>query len=174
MHLGPRWRVGSAEAVLDPSETTTTAAVAGGPVVVPTDAADSLAWMRADLLARLLPFSEAVAGVWLVLRPAWLGLGPGRLPVQLAFGLAGAALFLAAAALLQRHVARRRGRIRVPVSASGVALQAGDFLLNAPIEEAVFRGLLQGGLGAAAGPAVGLAIGTASYVLYHRLGGWPW
>jgi len=32
-----------------------------GPRLIPTTAADSLAWMRGDLLARLLPFGLLVA-----------------------------------------------------------------------------------------------------------------
>ena len=53
------------------------------------------------------------------------------------------------------------------------AFQAGFYVLNGPIEEAFFRGLVQGGLGIVLGAPVGFIVGTASYVLYHRLG-WPW
>jgi membrane protease YdiL (CAAX protease family) len=151
-----------------------TAAAARQPVLLPTGAADSLAWIRPDLLVRLLPFSAVVVAVWLAARPAWLGLAAGWLPVQLAFGLPGAVLFFAAACLLQLTVTPRRGSLRVPASRADVALQAAYYLLNAPVEEAFFRGLLQGGLGTAGGPALGLATGTAAYVLYHRLGGWAW
>jgi hypothetical protein len=161
---------------LEPTESTRTAVAAVPPppaVVAPVDVAGCLAWMRPDLLVRLLPFSAAVAAAWLVARPAWLGLGPGDPPVQLAFGLAGAPLVFAAACLLQRGLARRR-QPRVPVSAAAVTLQAGYFLLNAPVEEAFFRGLLQGCIGALVAPGLGLAAGTVSYVLYHRLGGWSW
>jgi membrane protease YdiL (CAAX protease family) len=130
--------------------------------------------MRLDLLARLLPFAAVVVVVWAVWRPAWLGLGPGRLDVQLAFGLGGAAVFFAAACLLQAALTGHRGSLKVPANEADLALQAGYYLLNAPIEEAVFRGLLQGGLTVLAGPVAGIAAGTAAYVLYHRLGGWAW
>jgi membrane protease YdiL (CAAX protease family) len=152
----------------------TTAAARPAPALVPTHPAESLAWMRPDLLMRLLPFAGVVMVVWLVRRPDWLGMGPGRLEVQLAFGVPGALAFFAAACLLQAALAPVRGSLRVPASSADVALQAGYYALNAPIEEAFFRGLLQGGLGALAGPAAGIAAGTAAYVLYHRLGGWAW
>lgn len=144
------------------------------PLLVATRTADSLAWMRLDLVLRLLPFAATVLLAWVVSRPRWLGLGPGRLDVQLAFGIPGALVFFAAASLLQLVMTPRRGSLRVPAHGGDVALQAGYYLLNAPVEEAFFRGLVQGGLSVLAGPAVGMAAGTTAYVLYHRLGGWPW
>jgi len=142
--------------------------------LIPNQTADSLAWMRPDVLTRLLPLAVVVAGVWLAVRATWLGLSPGRLGAQLAFGIPGLLLFFAAASLLQLGISRRRGSLRVPASGSDMALQAGYYLLNAPIEEAFFRGLVQGGLMALAGPAPGLVVGTSLYVLYHRLGRWTW
>jgi membrane protease YdiL (CAAX protease family) len=88
--------------------------------------------------------------------------------------VAGALVFFAAACLLQVGMTRLRGSLKVPANRADVALQGGYYLLNAPLEEAVFRGLLQGGIGALAGPAAGIAVGTCAYVLYHRLGGWAW
>lgn len=139
-----------------------------------TRTADSLAWMRPDLATRLVPFSAVVLAVWAVWRPAWLGLDAGRLADQLFLGLGGAAVFFAAACLLQAALAPLRGSLKVPADRRDVALQAGYYVLNAPIEEALFRGLLQGGLTVLLGPAAGILAGTAAYVLYHRLGGWPW
>jgi hypothetical protein len=142
--------------------------------LVATRAADSLAWMRTDVAIRLAPFTvlvAMVAGVW---HPIWLGLGPGWLDVQLAFGVPGALVFFGAATLLQLAMTRARGSVRVPAHRADMALQGGYYLLNAPIEEAVFRGLIQGGLTVLAGPAAGMVAGTAAYVLYHRLGGWAW
>jgi membrane protease YdiL (CAAX protease family) len=131
--------------------------------------------MRRDLPFRLLPVGALVAGVWLRAgRPRWLGIGAGRLAVQLRFGIAGGAALFVAAAGVQLLTARARGAVRVPASGADVALQAGYYALNAPLEEALFRGLLQGGLGVAASPSVGMGVGTATYVLYHRLGGWAW
>jgi membrane protease YdiL (CAAX protease family) len=144
------------------------------PLLVPNHLADSLAWMRLDILGRLVPFGAVVGAVWLWFRPSWLGLGPGDLEAQLAFGLIGGIASFAAAALLQLALTGRRGSLRIPATGGDVALQGGYYLLNAPIEEAVFRGLVQGGLTALAGPAAGIAIGTSIYVLYHRLGGWTW
>lgn len=150
-------------------------AVAPGPFQLRlTRAAESWTWMRADLLLRLGPFAAAVAAAWLLWRPRWLGLGLGDLRAQLGFGLIGfLALFMGAVAL-QAAVSRRRGALRVPASRADAGLQAAYYLLNGPVEEAFFRGLLQGGLSALAGPLVGFAVATAAYVLYHRLGAWTW
>lgn len=144
------------------------------PILIPTRPGDSAAWMRPDLRWRLAPFAGVVAATWLIARPAWLGLAGGRLTVQLAFGLGGLAVLFVAASMVQLFLTPLRGAIRVPASAADAALQAGYFLLNAPVEEALFRGLVQGGLGALAGPLAGIAVGTALYVLYHRLGRWSW
>jgi len=130
--------------------------------------------MLPDALLRLMPLTAAVAAVWLAARPSWLGVGPGWPSAQLGFGLPGLVFFFIAACLVQQLLTRRRGSLLVPASASDVALQAGYYLINSPIEEAFFRGLVQGGLMALAGPAAGIAVGTSLYVLYHRLGGWSW
>lgn len=143
-------------------------------ILVPTHLSDSVAWMRPDLLVRLVPFTLVAAAVWAIWQPSWLGLGPGRLDVQLAFGLPGALLFFAASCLLQVVLTPLRGSLKVPASRADMSLQAGYYVLNAPVEEVFFRGLLQGGLTALAGPAAGIVTGTAAYVLYHRLGGWAW
>lgn len=143
-------------------------------VLVQTRPSDSLAWMRWDVRVRIVPFTAVVLAVWALARPGWLGIGPGRPDVQLAVGLPGAVVGFAAACLLQLALAQRRGSLRVPVSAADAGLQAAFFLVNAAVEEAFFRGLLQGGLGTLAGPAAGALVGTAAYVLYHRLGRWAW
>ena len=130
--------------------------------------------MRPDLLIRLLPFGIACTGVYLVTsRPSWFGLGPGLLGVQLLFGLVMAPLMFVAAAIAQLWLTRRRGSLSAPAGGDDALFQAGFYVLNGPIEEAFFRGLIQGGLGALLGAPAGFAIGTAGYVLYHRLG-WPW
>ncbi|HZV50906.1 MAG TPA: CPBP family intramembrane glutamic endopeptidase [Candidatus Dormibacteraeota bacterium] len=147
---------------------------AGSPHLIFTRPSDSLAWIRIDLAQRLLPFATMITAVWLAARPTWLGIAPGRLPAQLGFGLAGGAGGFAAACLLQRLLAPVRGSLRVPDGPADAILQTAYYLLNAPIEEAVFRGLIQGGLGALIGTAPGMAAGVAGYVLYHRLGGWAW
>jgi len=129
--------------------------------------------MAPDLLRRLLPFAAVVAVVEIVWRPSWLGFSFGRLGAQLVFaGVAAPGLFVAAT-FVQLWLARRRGALSVPAGSDDAAFQAGFYVLNGPIEEAFFRGLVQGGLGIALGAPVGFVVGTASYVLYHRLG-WPW
>jgi membrane protease YdiL (CAAX protease family) len=130
--------------------------------------------MRPDLLFRLLPFAAVCTAVYVVAsRPPWFGLGSGRLGVQLLFGLVTAPVMFVAAAIAQRGLTRHRGSLSVPAGGDDAWFQAGFYVLNGPIEEAFFRGLLQGGLGVVFGPPAGFAIGTAAYVLYHRLG-WPW
>ncbi len=134
---------------------------------------DSWAWMRPDLVRRLLPFVIAVAVVEVGWRPSWLGLSLGRVSSQLTFAAVAAPVLFAAAAFLQLQLARRRGALSVPAGGDDAWFQAGFYALNGTIEEAFFRGLVQGGLGIAFGAPLGFLAGTASYVLYHRLG-WPW
>lgn len=141
---------------------------------VPTRTADSLAWIRPDLLRRLLPFALLAAAVAAVWHPRWLGVGPGLLPVQVLFAALGAPLMFAASVAVQERLSRGRGALRVPADRRDLWLQTAFYLLNAPLEEAIFRGLVQGGLGVLTAPWVGFTVGTLSYVLYHRLGRWPW
>jgi membrane protease YdiL (CAAX protease family) len=124
---------------------------------------------------RLLPFMAAYALALLILRrPAWLGFSLGSLHAQLLFAaIAAPALFVAAAAV-QLKLTRRRGALRVPAGPADALFQAGFYAINGPIEEAFFRGLLQGGLTAAVAAPIGFVVATAVYVLYHRLGRWPW
>lgn len=130
--------------------------------------------MRPDLLIRLLPFAVVTAGVYLFTsRPSWFGFGPGRLDVQLLFGLVLAPLMFVAAMFAQLWLARRRRSLRAPADGADAWFQAAFYLLNGPVEEAFFRGLIQGGLGVLIGAPAGFAVGTLAYVLYHRLG-WPW
>jgi membrane protease YdiL (CAAX protease family) len=130
--------------------------------------------MRQDLLIRILPFALLFAGAYvLASRPAWLGVAAGQVTNQVGFGLVAAPIMFVAAMLTQLWLARRRGALSAPGSGGDAWFQAGFYALNGPVEEAFFRGLVQGGLGAAFGAPVGFAIGTAAYVLYHRFN-WPW
>ena len=115
-----------------------------------------------------------VVAAGLVWRGRWLGLAAGDLRVQLTFGLLMLPVMLVAAMLVQRRLSAARGSLRVPASGADIALQSGFYVLNGAVEEAFFRGLVQGGIGAAGLPVVGFAVATAAYVLYHRLGRWPW
>ncbi len=118
--------------------------------------------MRPDLLLRLLPFSAAFVAAYLLMsRPPWLGLAAGQLGVQLVFGLAGAPLMFVAAVIVQLWLARRRGALSVPAKGDDAWFQAGFYVLNGPIEEAFFRGLIQGGLGALPRPGFLAAAGAA-------------
>jgi membrane protease YdiL (CAAX protease family) len=131
--------------------------------------------MRSDLLVRLLPFLAAYAIAYRLSGGSrWLGLSTGKIEVQLAFGLAGAVVMFAAATATQLWLTRRRGALSVPFDGRDAWFQAGFYLVNGPLEEAFFRGLLQGGIGAAWGTPIGFAIATTAYVLYHRLGRWTW
>lgn len=136
---------------------------------------DSWAWMRTDIPIRLVPFAAIyLAAWWLGGRPAWLGLESGDLAAQLLFGAIGAPLMFAAAAAVQLRLARGRGALSVPAGAGDALFQAAFYLVNGPVEEAFFRGFVQGGIGAAWWAPAGFAVATAAYVLYHRLGRWPW
>src|ERR1700694_5997705 len=110
-----------------------------------TDIPDSWAWMRPDLLVRIGPFVAVYAIAYLLeSRPAWLGFGAGRVAVQLIFAVVAAPLMFVAAASVQVWLTRRRGELSVPANARDAWFQAGFYVLNGPVEEAVFRGLAQG------------------------------
>lgn len=130
--------------------------------------------MRRDAMARLIPFAMVTVGVWAWRRPPWLGFSAGRARTQAAVGVAGSLLGFAGATALRLALSQRIGAPRVPAGPTDALLHAGYFLLNAPVEEAMFRGLLQGGVGERLGSASGIVVGTVPYVLYHRLGGWRW
>lgn len=129
--------------------------------------------MRRDILIRLAPFAAVVLAVQLAFRPFWLGFSLGDVRAQLLFGFAGAPLLFAAATYVQLRLTRSRGVISVPDGPGDAWFQAAYYALNGPIEEAFFRGLVQGGLGALTLPVIGYLVGTAAYVLYHRLA-WSW
>lgn len=141
--------------------------------IVLTHIPDSWAWMRPDLLIRILPFTAIAAGVEILWRPTWLGVSSGRLSVQLTFAAAATPVLFVAATLVQLWLTRRRGAISVPADRADAWFQAGFYVVNGPVEEAFFRGVIQGGLGAAFGGPVGFLVATVVYVFYHRLG-WPW
>ena len=142
-------------------------------LVVPGHPVDTLAWIRPDLVRRLLPFAALTLLVGLIWRPRWLGLSLGDSEAQLLFGLLGGMAMFILALPLQLLLSRRRGAIRVP-DATDAALQGGYYVLNAACEEGFFRGILQGGLSAVAGMPLAFVAATAAYVFYHRLGRWAW
>jgi membrane protease YdiL (CAAX protease family) len=143
--------------------------------LVGTNIPDSWAWMRTDLVVRIVPFIGAyVIAYALLSRPDALGLSAGQPGVQVLFAVLAAPLLFLAAAAVQLFLTRRRGALSVPANGRDAWFQAGFYVVNGPVEEAFFRGLLQGGLSMLWGPLAGFAIGTATYVLYHRLGRWTW
>lgn len=136
---------------------------------------DSWAWMRPDIVIRLAPFTIAFAVADVTThRAPWLGFAAGRVLVQLEFAAIAAPLMFLAAAAVQLWLTRKRGSLLVPAGAGDAWFQTGFYVVNGPIEEAFFRGLVQGGLGVVWGAPIALALATAAYVLYHRLGSWPW
>ena len=108
--------------------------------------------MAPDFLIRLLPFAAAAVVVELVWRPSWIGIGMGDLSSQLTFALVATPVAFAAGALGQRWLAFRRGGLSVPSGPGDAWFQAGFYAVNGPIEEAFFRGVIQGGLGALVTP----------------------
>jgi membrane protease YdiL (CAAX protease family) len=136
---------------------------------------DSWAWIWSDVLIRLAPFALAYAvAVALSKHAAWLGLSLGDLAAQILFAVVAVPVMFVAAVAVQLVLTRRRGVLSVPAGADDAWFQAAFYVVNGPIEEAFFRGLMQGGLSVLWGPPLGFAIATAVYVLYHRLGRWPW
>ena len=127
------------------------------------------------MVIRLVPFTAAYAVAWILSgHAAWLGLQTGDVHAQLLFAAVGVPVMFVAAAAVQLWLTRRRGALSVPADASDAAFQAGFYAVNGPVEEAFFRGLVQGGLGVLWAPPLGFAIATSAYVLYHRLGNWSW
>jgi membrane protease YdiL (CAAX protease family) len=131
--------------------------------------------MWPDVLVRLVPLA-AVYGIAYGATggAAWLGFSPGNLPVQLTFAAVAVPVMFAAAVATQLWLTRRRGALSVPAAAGDAWFQAAFYALNAPVEEAFFRGLMQGGLAVLWGTPAGFGIATTVYVLYHRLGRWSW
>ena len=143
--------------------------------LVLTDIPDSWAWIRIDLLVRILPFVVAFAIAYvLIAQRAALGLSSGSLGLQLLFAAVAAPVMFAAAAWVQLWLTRRRGALSVPASQGDAWFQACFYVVNGPVEEAFFRGLVQGGVGLLWGAPLAFLIATLSYVLYHRLGRWTW
>jgi membrane protease YdiL (CAAX protease family) len=136
---------------------------------------DSWAWMRPDIAARLVPFTAAFAVAYVVSgHAAWLGFALGNVRVQLTFASVGVPVMFAAATAVQLWLSRRRGALLVPANSADVWFQAGFYAVNGPIEEAFFRGLMQGGLTLVWGASVAFVVATSAYVLYHKLGRWTW
>jgi membrane protease YdiL (CAAX protease family) len=143
--------------------------------IVLTRIPDSWRWVKPDIFIRLVPFAVAYVIALVATHQArWLGWSLGAVDVQLLFALIAAPVMFVAAAAVQLWLTRRRGALAVPAGLDDVTFQAGFYTVNGPVEEAMFRGLIQGGLGALWVTPAGFIAGTAAYVLYHRLGRWSW
>lgn len=143
--------------------------------VIPTGFAETWRWARTDIVIRLLPFGGLYAvGLLATGRAPALGFSAGAVGIQLAFGLAAAAFLFVAAMAVQLWLSRRRGALAVPRGPAEAAVEGSYYVVNSPLEEMFFRGLIQGGVTLLLGPLAGLVVGTVTYVLYHRLGGWLW
>jgi membrane protease YdiL (CAAX protease family) len=155
--------------------TSGSAAVNRSPRLVLTDIPYSWAWIRTDLLVRIAPFTVAFAIAYeLIPHRRALGFSTGSFGFQLLFAAVAAPLMFTAAAWVQLWLTRRRGVLGVPANSGDAWFQAGFYVVNGPVEEAFFRGLVQGGLSLLWGAPAGFAIATVTYVLYHRLGRWTW
>ena len=131
--------------------------------------------MWSDVLVRLGPFTLAVTIAAVITRRAtWLGIGFGNVTAQLVFAAVAVPVMFVAAVAVQLWLTRKRGALDVPAAADDAWFQAAFYVVNGPVEEAFFRGLMQGGLSLLWGSPAGFAVATAVYVLYHRLGRWPW
>lgn len=131
--------------------------------------------MWSDLLVRIIPFTLAVAVAAAVThRAQWLGLQWGDVAAQLTFAALAVPVMFAAAVGVQLWLTRRRGALSVPAGADDAWFQAAFYAVNGPVEEAFFRGLMQGGLAILWGAPAGFLVATTIYVVYHRLGRWPW
>ena len=114
--------------------------------------------MWSDILLRLLPFAAAYVIAYRITGGArWLGFGGGDPGVQLVFAAIASPLMFAAAVAVQLWLTRRRRALSVPADGRDAVFQAAFYGVNGPLEEAFFRGLVQGGLGAAWNVPAGFA-----------------
>lgn len=140
-------------------------------------------WFWPDTLLRLVPFTVVGllaahflggwAAVGLVAPPqGWLA----------AVGL-GLVVGLPMLALAVAWRARIAPRYRLPTQADQALQSLFYLVMNAPVEELFWRGVLQTlairallAVGAGHGWAVGLGVAAVSIIFgaYHRLGGYPW
>src|SRR2546430_16550759 len=106
---------------------------------------DSWAWMRPDLVIRLLPFTAAFAIAYVLSgRGRWLGVGLGNLTAQGSFAAAAVPLMFAAAVAVQGWLTPRRGAPSGPAGAADPAVPAALSAANGPREEAYPPGVVPG------------------------------
>lgn len=140
-----------------------------------TAAADAFRAHRSDVLMRLVPFTLLYVLFYNLLgHPSQLGLSFGLVPQQIALGVIGGVVIGAGAMFFQYILTPIKGVMHVPADNRSLLADCLLLMLNAPVEELFFRGLMQGGLTMAFGPLVGIVVATSVFVLYHKLGGWVW
>ncbi len=154
-----------------------------GPAEVPRNTVrDTWRWLWPDTAFRLVPFAIATfiyAYFWGG-GAAGVGLTAAHLPRDLLLGLAIGVPLAAISAVFRRWVAPG---YRLP-TAGDQALQTFFYIvMNAPVEELFWRGMLQTlavrGMALALGPGalasgLGWAVTTAVFGVYHRAGNWSW
>ncbi len=144
--------------------------------ILTTRPRDSLRWIRWDLPLRMFPLLAVPLGfLWLGRPPAAMGLVAPHAPRDVLLGIAlGGPAFAVGAAF--NEWLQRRAPYRVVPDLADLWVQTAYYVvLNAPIEELFFRGLLQNGLALWwRAPAAAFVVATAIFTLYHRLGRWSW
>lgn len=142
-----------------------------------TSVQTSWAWIKWDVPARLLPLVAApFLFIWATHTPASaLGIAGSHVGRDLLLAVPLGLLGFAIAAGYGEYLSRRARRWFVP-DGPDLALQSAYYIiLNAPIEEWFFRGLLQGSLIRWwHAPALGYVAATLIFAAYHFLGRWGW
>ncbi|HYS29280.1 MAG TPA: CPBP family intramembrane glutamic endopeptidase [Candidatus Limnocylindria bacterium] len=142
-----------------------------------TTPADSWSWIKIDVPTRLVPLTVApILYLWLRHRPASdFGLTFSHVGRDLLLAVPLGLAAFAIAAVFHEYLSRRSHRWFVPDEPDLLAQSAYYVLLNAPIEEWFFRGIVQGSLVQwSRAPAAGLLATTAIFGAYHFLGRWGW
>jgi membrane protease YdiL (CAAX protease family) len=137
--------------------------------------ADTWRWMWPDLLMRLIPFGVAPFLYIAIfhLPFSYLGLTWGNVPQQLAIGII-VGIVMTVFAICYRIVIIGPW-FRWPTLSDHFFQGFFYLVLNAPVEELFFRGLVLAAVTQWTGwIGWGWLVSTASYILYHRLGQWSW
>lgn len=169
---------------IEPAEGPTSVAPApiAQPVIYRSTVRDTWRWLWKDTAYRLVPFAAAAA-VYAALwggGAAGVGLVAPHWARDALLGLAIGVPLTGAAIVFRRWVAPY---YRLPTRADQAFQTVFYLVLNAPVEELFWRGMVQTvairgvallvGAGALAG-GIGWALATLVFGAYHRLGNWSW
>ncbi len=138
---------------------------------------DSWSWIWWDIPVRLLPLlALPLAFMWLTHTPvSALGITAGHVGRDLVLAIPFGLLAFAIAAGFSEYLFRQSRRWFVPDLPDLVLQSAYYVVLNAPIEEWFFRGLLQGTLVRSwHAPLLGYLATVLIFGAYHFLGRWGW